>query len=95
MDQGRNKPTAGPLLSRGNRVRCAILALAALSLVLGTACDEEENLRAFRAAASSGLQSGVNSIMDGFIDGVFAIIDQGTDQTVDGSSTTTDSGTGS
>ncbi len=80
MNQGRDNSASGLSRSRSVRVRCAILALAAVSLVLGTACDEEEALRAFRSAASSSMQSGVSSIMDGFVDGLFAVFEQGTEE---------------
>ncbi len=69
--------------SRTNCLRCAFLTLAVLGLMLGTACDEEEAFRAFREASSTNVQSGINNIVDGFIDGLFAVFDQGTDQTAD------------
>jgi hypothetical protein len=55
------------------------LALVAFSLVFGTACDEEELFRTFRSTASTSMQSGVNSIVDGVVDGLFAMLAQGTE----------------
>ena len=85
MNQAKDKRTGGRSLWRSNGVRGAILALAAISLVLGTACDEEEAFRTFRSNASDSIQSGVNNIVDGVVDGLFAVLEQGTDE----SSTTT------
>ena len=77
MIHGRDKATAGPSLSRSKRAWCAILAFAAATLVTGIACDDEEAGRAFRDAAASSLQAGVNSIVDGIVDGVFAVFELG------------------
>ena len=89
MNQGRDKSASELSRSRSNRLRCAMLALAAFSLALGTACDEEELFRTFRSAASSSVQSGVNSIMDGVVDGLFAVFEQGTEESsTDGGTTT-------
>ncbi len=79
MNQGRDKSKSDLSWSRSTRVRCAILTLAAFSLVLGTACDEEELFRTFRSTASTSMQSGVNSIVDGVVDGLFAMLAQGTE----------------
>jgi|GEM_PF-3506101 len=65
---------------------CAILALMMLGLVFGAACDEEEAFQAFRGAASSSIQSGMKTVADGFIDGLFAVFDQGTGGSADNSS---------
>ena len=59
----------------------------AVSLVVGSACDEEEAFRAFRTAASDSMQEGVNDIMDGVVDGLFAVMDQGLEES-DGSAAT-------
>jgi hypothetical protein len=61
-------------------VWCAVLALAATGLVANVGCDEEEAGRAFRDAATSNLQSGLKSMLDGIVDGMFAVFDLGTDQ---------------
>jgi len=86
MIRVRSRAAGKSVFSRRKRLQGAILALAALTLVVGTACDEEEGARAFRDAAASGLEAGVKSIMDGVIEGMFAVLDIGTDQ--DGSSST-------
>ena len=77
------KPATRPILSRGSCSRCAILALAIASLLVTTACDEEAAGRAFRDAAATNLESGVKSITDGIIEGMFAAFDIGTDQPSD------------
>ena len=89
MIQGRSNTTASPIFSRRNCVWCAALALAAASLVVNTACDEEEAGRAFRDAASSSLQSGLKSITDGVIEGMFAVFDLGADQDGSGGTSST------
>lgn len=50
----------------------AVLALSGVLLFGAVGCDEEAAAQAFRSTASSSLQSGVNSIMDGIVDGLFA-----------------------
>jgi len=87
MNEGRDGRTKGRTLWRSNRVGCAILALMVVILVIGTACDEEEAFRSFRSAASDSMQAGVNDIMDGVVDGLFAVIDQGLEDS-DGSAAT-------
>jgi hypothetical protein len=79
MNHGRAKSASDLSRWRSVRRRCAVLALVACSLVLGTACDEEELFAAFRGAASDSIQSGVNSIMDGVVDGLFAMFEQGSE----------------
>ena len=91
MNQGRDKSAGDPSWWRSIRLRCAVLALAAFSLVLGTGCDEEELFATFRSAASDSIQSGVNSIMDGVVDGLFAVFEQGTEDSTDSSTTATSS----
>jgi hypothetical protein len=81
MIRGRKKAVAGPTGSRRIRVWCATAALVLATLVLGTGCDEEEAMRTFRDAASTSLQTGMKSMMDGVIDGMFAVFELGTDQT--------------
>jgi hypothetical protein len=81
MNQGRDTRNGSGTWWRSIGVRGAIL-------VLGTACDEEEAFRTFRSTASASIQDGVNSIVDGVVDGMFAIMEQGTD----GSSTTASGG---
>jgi hypothetical protein len=93
MIQPRNKAPSGPFHSRRSRSWCAIVALATATLLGGTACDEEAAGRAFRDAAATSLESGVKSIMDGVIEGLFAAFDIGTDQASD--DTTTPGGTSS
>lgn len=58
---------------------CAFLALAAGLLLTGTACNEDEAWDAFRGAATGNLETGVNSLMDGVLDGIFAAANLGID----------------
>ena len=55
---------------------------ALLSAVLSAAvgCNQDEARRAFRSAASSELESGVKSINNGIISGLFEVFRLGTDQ---------------
>lgn len=92
MTRGRNAAAAGPLTSRSKCTRCAILALAAGALFVGTACDEEAAGRAFRDAASTSFQAGLNSIMDGLVDGMFAVFELGVDQDTTGTGGTSSGG---
>jgi len=89
MIQGRDQATHSLFLSRSKRLRCAILALAAAALLTGTACDDEAAARAFRDTAANSLQTGVNSIVDGMVDGLFAMLKIGVDQESDTASSTT------
>lgn len=93
MIQGRNKPTATRFLSRSKCTWCAIVALLAVTLVSGTGCDEEEAGRAFRDAASSSLETGVKSILDGVIEGMFAVFELGDDGSDSSSSSSSSSST--
>jgi hypothetical protein len=77
MTNGRKKAAAKGSLSSSICVWCAILALMGTTLTLNTGCDEEAALLAFRDAATSDLESGVKSIMDGLIEGIFAAVDPG------------------
>jgi hypothetical protein len=80
MIQGRGKAVGNRPISRSRGARCAILALLAGILLVGTACDEDAAVRAFRDAAGGSLQTGVGSIMDGVVDGLFAMLEIGDDQ---------------
>lgn len=89
MNSERDGRTGGRSLWRSIGMRSAILALATVSLGLGTACDEEAALAAFRSTATDSIQSGVNSIMDGVIDGMFAVLEVGTDESTTDTETDT------
>lgn len=62
---------------RNFRVLCATLALATLYPFLAGGCDSDFD--EFRATITPGLRSGVNSILDGLVDGVFAVIEPNPD----------------
>ena len=87
MTNRKNKAAAKGSLSSSICVWCAIVALFGTTLTLNTGCDEEAALLAFRDAATSDLETGVKSIMDGIIEGLFAAVDPDTTDT-----TTTDTG---
>ncbi|MEP0846689.1 MAG: hypothetical protein HRF50_07680 [Phycisphaerae bacterium] len=78
-----------PSMGRTNRACRAMAALAALACVALPGCNEDEAWTAFRGAASSSLQSGVSALLQGIVDGAFAVFDLGADD----SSGTTDGGT--
>ena len=75
MHQGRKRNTAQ---------RMAAIGLLTLSLATLTACEEGIE---FRSVAGPGVKEGVVSIVNGLLDGVFAVVEPGT-STTDGSSTT-------
>ena len=62
---------------------CAFVALAAGLLCMGTGCNEDEAWDAFRSAATSNVETGVNSLMDGVLDGIFAAANLGVDSSSD------------
>lgn len=70
--------------SRQFRIYAATLALAASAFAVGC---QEEDARAFRAAAATSLESGIKTIFDGLVEGAFAVFDQGTDQPADTTAT--------
>ena len=83
MMQGRKKSVHGMCRLRKKCLGCSSIALAILGLTVGTGCNEEEALRTFRDAAASSIQSGVKTIADGIIDGLFAVFQSGTDSAED------------
>ena len=88
MNDGRRKVTGGRNLGRSKCTWCAIMALCAVVLLAGTGCDEEAALRAFRDSASGSLQTGLQSIMNGVIEGMFAVFDLGSDSSTTTTTTT-------
>jgi hypothetical protein len=55
------------------KARITVLASACAIVALSTGCNEE-TLREFRAAATDTLQQGVSTILDGVVEGVFAVV---------------------
>ena len=53
------------------------LAFAALGFCVG--CDDEAALKMFRDTAASNIQQGIGSILDGVLEGVFAVVQRGDD----------------
>jgi hypothetical protein len=74
----------------------ATLALLALTLPLASGCDDTTSAT-FRAAAMDSIQTGLNSILEGLLNGAFAVAqgDTNTDGTssTSGTDTTGNSGT--
>lgn len=71
------------------RARLAALALLVAPLALSVGCDSELD-KEFRAAAVGSIETGLNAIVDGVLDGLFAVADPN-----DGSSSGTTGSTGS
>lgn len=88
MNPGQQKAAHKTLPPRSRGAWCATVALLTALLVTAAGCDEEEAGRTFRDVASSSIQAGVNDIMDGMVDGLFAVLQLGTDQDAASSTTT-------
>ena len=73
----------------------ATVALLALALPLASGCDDTSSAT-FRAAAMSSIQSGLNSILQGLLNGAFAVAqaDMNTDGTSASTSGTNTTGNG-
>jgi hypothetical protein len=56
-----------------------ILALPLLPLLAG--CEHDELEKEFRGAAIGSIETGVDALADGFIDGLFAVLEPETDTT--------------
>ena len=82
MTQQRTRPGRNAASAR-TRLGCAGFALLAGLAVGSVGCGEDVSLADFRTAAASSLESGVKSILDGLVEGFFAVFVQG-----DGSTTT-------
>jgi hypothetical protein len=68
----------------------AILALLALSVTLAAGCDEEVQ-KEFRGAAVGSIETGMKALMDGILDGLFAVAEPNADG---GAADATSGGTG-
>lgn len=104
MRQVEHAPVSDASEQRRIRRRGRLAAVVFAAGAFCTGCNEDEALRAFRDAATSGLQSGFKLISSGIIDGAFAIFQLGaegasgsasTGSTESSGSTTDTSGTGS
>lgn len=89
MLQGKNHTEHSMKRTRKTCLSGAMVILAIFALTFGTACNEEEALKTFRDAASESLQSGIKTITDGIIDGLFAVFQSNTDTTSGDTTTTT------
>ena len=70
--------------ARPSRTCGAILALIALPLAFTAGCGDEVS-KEFREAALGSIETGMNAVVDGLLDGFFAVAEP--------DSTSTDSGT--
>ncbi len=68
--------------------KATVTGLALLGLTLGTGCDSEM-AKEFREVATPSLQSGVSSILNGVVDGLFAVVDPDTSESDSGGTTPT------
>ncbi len=76
----RNPISAGTTLlpiARRLRLCGAILALATLPLALTTGCGDEVS-KEFREAALGSIETGMNAVVDGLLDGFFAVAEPNT-----------------
>ena len=89
MLQERNESVKTMKRLRRKCVGGAIMLLALTGLAFNSGCNEEEALQIFRDTATENLQSGVKTIMDGVIDGLFAIVQANSDSTSDSTTDTT------
>lgn len=65
------------------------IAVAVLTIGLCLGCEEVEAARLFRQTAASNLERGVGLIVDGLLDGAFAVLESGDDPTPSTGTTTT------
>ncbi|MCA9243847.1 MAG: hypothetical protein KDA32_07845 [Phycisphaerales bacterium] len=76
MNSPQNRRSGRRMSTRKVGALGAILTAAATPFLMG-GCNDEESLRAFRDAASTSLESSVNSFFDGVVSGAFAVFDLG------------------
>ncbi len=91
----RSMHTNGQTSRRNCRSFCAagaIVALSILLLPLNVGC-EDAVAEEFRSAALSSVETGVNSIMDGILEGIFAIAEPSSSSSSDSSSSSGSSST--
>lgn len=77
MSTHRRLTSARTRSARNFRVLCATLALTTLCPFLAGGCDSDFD--EFRTTVTPGLRTGVNAILDGLVDGVFAVIEPNAD----------------
>ncbi len=77
--------------SRKARAAGALLAVSTTPFLMG-GCNDEESLRAFRDAASTSLETAVNSFFDGVVSGAFAVFDLGAEGAADANTNTDTTG---
>lgn len=71
------------------RIPLGLSVLAGLVILAGPGCDSQM-AKDFREASRGQLESGVNSVVDGLLDGVFALWEP--DSTAGGSTSSTTTG---
>ncbi len=78
------------LTRKAGRIRAILGTLVLMTLLVGADCQDDVRDE-FRTASAQSLQAGVNAILDGLVDGLFAVFDP----EMDGADTGTgDGGTG-
>ncbi len=60
--------------SRRRCVRCAAIAPLIATLFASAGCQDDV-VEEFRAAAAGQLQTGVSALLDGFVEGFFAVLE--------------------
>lgn len=66
--------------------RCAATLAAVFALACGGGCGASDLSAEFRAAAGDQLQTGVTALLNGLVDGAFAVLEPG-DSTATGNGT--------
>jgi uracil-DNA glycosylase len=71
-------------MSKPNRKRSicawgARIALVVATLGLCPGCNEDEALQVFRDSAAENLKQGLSTIVDGILEGTFAVVQMGDD----------------
>ena len=73
---------ANGVSAKSVRFAAAVLICGAiLAGAMGAGCDIPAASSEFREAAGSSIEQGIRSIIDGILDGIFAVIDQAGDGT--------------
>jgi hypothetical protein len=86
MNKANSTRQTGPSIRR-TLCTCGALAALAAALVPLTGCSDDEISKEFRSAAFGSIETGVKSIIDGVVTGVFTVATPSTDAS--GTTTTT------
>ncbi len=91
MNLHLSRPEHHPRRPRMTRAAGAVLALTALALAIAGGCNDDIS-KEFRAASADLVESGVQSIFEGIITGIFTVADPNADS-ADTTGTTGTTGT--